>query len=130
MQAFLTPELINALLTLTSLAVTGFVGWLAPTLHQRWGIDLDDRARATLHSALNTGAHLAWSRVSNRIDPPDMNALIQILLAHVAGEGAGQAVRRLNVSQSALRSLAEAKLMEVGTNMALQLPLPGADRQD
>ena len=122
MEHLLTPEVINALLALTSVTITGFVGWLVPTLRAMWGIDIDARARETLHSALHTGALLAWSQVSDKVDKPDIGELINILLAHVTGEGAGQAVARLSVSQSALRSLAEAKLLEIGNQIAPELP--------
>jgi preprotein translocase subunit Sss1 len=114
MQALLTPEVTQSLLSLTGLVITGFVGWLAPALKTRWGVEVDERARQTLHSALNTGALIAWSRVSEHVDKPSTHDLTNILLRHVMGEGAGGAIGQLKVSHPVLRDLAEAKILEVG----------------
>lgn len=121
MEFLLTPDLTQSLLALTSVVITGFVGWLAPVLKSRWGFEIDERARQTLHSALNTGAMLAWSRVSDDVKPPTTQDMVDILLSHVLGEGAPDAVAKLRVSQPALRGLAEAKIIEVGALLGHRL---------
>ena len=47
---------------------------------------------------------------------------MDLLLTHVMGPGAGDAVRRLKVSGTALGRLAEAKLLEASKELAIDLP--------
>lgn len=113
----MNPEILNALLVLTTAFIGALTAWIGNTAKQRWNYDMDARAQATLHSALETGALFAWSKVTDRVTTPRMSEMIATVLGHVTGEGAGEAALRLNASSAVLRTLATAKLTEVGARL-------------
>lgn len=119
-----TPEITQALLALSSLIITSFVGWVARKINERTGYEIDARAQATLHSALTTGAHIAWSRFDGNVTGPKPLDMINIVVSHVLGEGAKDAVSHFNLSPATIQNLAEAKLTEVGARLAQGMTQP------
>lgn len=104
-------DLIHALL---QLVIASAAGAAALIYRKIAGKDLDAEARATLHSALETGAYMAWSRFFGP-EPVDQAEMMRVQLAHVLGAGAADAVKTLGIEQADLNGLAEAKLMKIGT---------------
>jgi len=96
----------------TNAAVTVLVGLLAALAKRYVGITLDARARETLHSALDTGAHAAVSAITakaGRLQDEVRDARIAFILEW-AEQGAAGAIRHFGVDRSQLETLATAKL--------------------
>jgi len=103
----------------TNAAVTVLVGLLAALARRYVGITLDARARETLHSALDTGAHAAVSAITakaGQMQDEVRDARIAFILDW-AEQGAAGAIRHFGVDQAQLETLATAKLQR-----ALGLP--------
>ena len=126
MPDLITTEFLQAMMALTGVMITGIIGFVARRLEAQWGIQLDDSTRATLHSALNTGALMAWSRFNRSADGRIPQEMIDIVVDHVMGDGAKDAVERLNASGTTIRRMAEAKLTEVGAQLSAMVQPPSA----
>lgn len=113
----MTPEMLDQVMVILGALITLFVGFIGQQSRKRWGIELSARSRETLQSALHTGALMAWARFSDQVVSPSREDMIAIVLNHMKGDGAGESIKKLQTSDTTLRSLAEAKLMEVGNQL-------------
>lgn len=111
----LQPVLIEGL----SVLVLAVMGWAANTLRVRYGLDIEERHRAVLHSALMNGVRAA---ISGGGYTAGRDAIIDTAIRYVRAQGAPVAAKRLGVSDDTLRTLALAKIEAVA-----QEALPGAE---
>lgn len=91
-------------------AITIAAGFAA----RKWGIDVEEKHRNALHSALMTGARLALNR---QLTGP---AAIDLIVTHVR-QSVPDALGKLKPSENILGRLAEAKLQEAGDKLAREL---------
>lgn len=97
------PEIMNVV-------VVPFFIWAAVQVGRKFGVDIQDKHKRTLQSALMTGANLAMQRKLTG------SAAVGVILDHVLNKGAPDAVANFKLSKDELRRMAEAKLHEVTTD--------------
>ncbi|EBA18412.1 hypothetical protein RSK20926_11854 [Roseobacter sp. SK209-2-6] len=96
------------LLSLAALILTVVIGRVAQVLKVRFGIDIEQRHRENLHSALMSGLRAALSR-RPEAEPPQ---LIEEAIAY-ARDSVPDAMARLGPSEAVLGRLALGKLQEI-----------------
>lgn len=98
------PEILNSL-------VIPFIIWAAIQIGRKFGVDIQEKHKRTLHSALTTGANLALERKLTGA------AAVGVILDHVLnGKGAPDAVANFKLDKDELARMAEAKLHEVAND--------------
>lgn len=97
------PEILNTI-------VIPFVIWAAVQAGRKLGVDIQDKHKRTLQSALWTGANLALQRKLTGA------AAVGVILDHVLNKGAPDAVANFKLSKEELARMAEAKLHEVAND--------------
>lgn len=104
MQSIITaamPQLIEVL----GLVLTALLAWVATRLRAKWGIDIEAKHRAALHSAILSGARLA---LEGKLTGA---SAIRLILSHVQAS-VPDAVIALQPPCEVLENLARAKLQE------------------
>ncbi|UXU74345.1 MULTISPECIES: hypothetical protein [unclassified Paracoccus (in: a-proteobacteria)] len=102
----ISAALVPGVLTLFGTVMTLIISRLANMAEESWGIDIEARHRAALHSAIMSGVRSALARGL------DGNAAVSAALAH-ASASVPDAIRKLpQATPEVLTSLAEAKLRE------------------
>lgn len=105
--------LLPYLPSLMEIVVIPFVIWAAVQIGRKFGVDIQDKHKRTLQSALNTGANLAMQRKLTGA------TAVAVILDHVLGKGAPDAVANFKLSKDELARMAEAKLHEVAADHAV-----------
>lgn len=93
-------------LEIISIVLASMLGWAANTARKKWGIDIEAKHRDALHSALMTGARLAFQR--GLTGQEAINQILQHVQISVP-----DAVIGLDARTEVLGNLAKAKLREV-----------------
>ena len=117
LNAFLphAPEILNSI-------VIPFVIWAAVQVARKAGVEIQEKHKRTLQSALATGANLALQHKLTGA------AAVGVILDHVLNsKGAPDAVANFKLNKDELARMAEAKLHEVA-NDALSAVLRQAVR--
>lgn len=97
-----TPHLIE----IAGLILTALIGWAATQASRKWGLDIEQRHRDALHTALLTGARLALSKQLTAA------TAIDLILSHVK-QSVPDALGKLAPPRDVLENLARAKLEQV-----------------
>lgn len=98
------PEILETI-------VIPFIIWAAVQVARKAGVEIQEKHKRTLHSALTTGANLALERKLTGA------AAIGVILDHVLnGKGAPDAVANFKLDKDELARMAEAKLHEVAND--------------
>lgn len=105
LEAFMpyAPELINVL-------VVPFLIGLAVQGARYFGVEIQEKHKRTLQSALTTGANLALAKQLTGA------TAVQVVLSHVLGKGAPDAVKNFGLTTDELRLMAEAKLRQIAND--------------
>lgn len=112
MNAFLTAAQPYAL-EIVSLALSPVIFWASVQIARRTGLDIQQRHRDALHSALMTGARLALAKQLTAA------AAIELILGYVR-QSVPDAVNKLNPPKSVLENLAKSKIEAVKAEPAFQ----------
>lgn len=105
-------------LEIMGIGLTFVIGWASTQAARRFGLDIEQRHRDALHSALMTGARLALAKQLTAA------AAVDLILGYVKTSVPG-AVGKLNPPQSVLENLAKSKLeqaaVEAGKAIGTQI---------
>ena len=112
MNGFLTAAQPYAL-EILGLALTPAIFWASVQIARRSGLDIEQRHRDALHTALMTGARLALAKQLTAA------AAIDLVLSYVR-QSVPDAVGKLNPPQSVLENLAKSKIEAVKAEPAFQ----------
>lgn len=89
-----------------SILLASMLGWAANTARKKWGIDIEAKHRAALHSAIMTGARLALQR--GLTGQEAINQILQHVQISVP-----DAVIGLDARTEVLGNLAKSKMQEI-----------------
>lgn len=98
------PEILNSI-------VIPFIIWAAVQVARKAGVEIQEKHKRTLQSALATGANLALQHKMTGA------AAIGVILDHVLNKGAPDAVANFKLDKDELARMAEAKLHEVANDV-------------
>lgn len=99
------------MMEMLGIILSSVIAWTASKARQKWGLDMQDRHRQALHSALMTGARLAADGGLTK------HAAIQIIVDHVRAS-VPDALAELRPDAQTLGNLARAKLAEAMAELA------------
>lgn len=98
----ITPHLVEIL----GLILTAVIGWAATKASAKWGLEIEEKHRIALHSALMTGARLALAKQLT------VAAAVDLILGYAKTSVPG-ALKKLNPPRSVLENLAKSKLEQL-----------------
>lgn len=104
-----TPHLLE----IAGIILTAIIGWAANTARRKWGIDIEAKYQADLHTALTTAARLALSKQLTGA------AAIELILDY-AKRSVPDALAKLNPSPEVIENLAKSKIEVVKADPAFQ----------
>lgn len=112
METFLTAAEPYAL-EIVGLGLSAVISWAAVRFTKKTGLDIEQRHRDALHTALMTAARLALAKQLTGA------AAIELALDY-AKRSVPDAIRKLNPPQAVIENLAKAKLEQVKAEPAFQ----------
>lgn len=104
-----TPHLLE----IAGLMLTAIIGWAANTARRKWGVDIEAKYQADLHTALTTAARLALSKQLT-------GAAAMDLILDYAKRSVPDALSKLNPPQAVIENLAKSKIEAVKADPAFQ----------
>ena len=106
-------EAMPLLVQVASAVILGLIGWAANTARRKWGIDIEAKYQADLHTALTTAARLALSKQLT-------GAAAMDLILDYAKRSVPDALSKLNPPQAVIENLAKSKIEAVKADPAFQ----------
>ena len=96
---------VNLILGILAPILTALIGWAAAAINRKTGIDVEEKHRLALHSAIMTGVRLALANGMSK------EAVVTAALDH-ARLSVPDAINALGAGKTVLINIAEAKMQE------------------